>query len=95
MKIPEIFEIDVRKLPITEGKVHFIRQVKEDGSISVLNEEFEADKSLAYEYTWTTIDTKRSQLLIYYRGKKEEKMSIIKMYEYKIDDTVKRFKETF
>ncbi len=94
-KLPEIFEIDVRKLPITEGKVHFIRQVKEDGSISVLNEEFEADKSLAYEYTWTTIDTKRSQLLIYYRGKKEEKMSIIKMYEYKIDDTVKRFKETF
>ena len=94
-KLPENFKIDVRILPITEGKVHFIRQVKEDGAISALNEEFEADKSLAYEYVWAAIDTKQEQLLIYYRGKNEEEAGLIKIYEYKIEEDVKRFEEEF
>ena len=94
-KLPEDFEIGVHKLPITEGKVHFIRQVKEDGAISVLNEDFEVDKSLAYEYAWATIDTKQEQLMIYYRGKNEEEAGLIKIYEYKIDENVKRFEEKF
>ncbi len=45
-------------LPITEGKVHFIRLVLENGTISVLNENNSFDKSLAYGYAWATIDTK-------------------------------------
>ena len=47
-KLPEDFEIDANNLPITEGEVHFIRQVKENGTISVLNEDFDTGKSLAY-----------------------------------------------
>ena len=47
-KLPEDFEIDVHNLPITEGKVHFIRQAKGDRTISVLNEDFDVDESLAY-----------------------------------------------
>ena len=35
-KHPEDFEIDADSLPITEGKVHFIRRAKGDGTISVL-----------------------------------------------------------
>jgi putative transposase len=94
-KIPEDFEIDVHNLPITEGKVHFIRQVKEDGTISVLNEDFDVDKSLAYEYAWAAIDTKREQLMIYYREKNAEEAGLIKIYEYKIGENVKRFEEKF
>ena len=48
-RIPEDFEIDASNLPITEGKVHFIRQVKENGTISVLNEDFDVGESLAHE----------------------------------------------
>nr|QNO50262.1 hypothetical protein MIKCHCCC_00002 [Methanosarcinales archaeon ANME-2c ERB4] len=94
-KIPEGLDIDGNNLPVTEGKVHFIRQVKEDGTISVLNECFNADKSLAYEYAWATIDTKREQLMIYYRAKNEEEAGLIKIYEYKIGENVKRFEEKF
>ena len=90
-KIPVDFTIDDNNLPITEGKVHFIREVKEDGTINVLNEDFEVNKSLAYEYVWATIHTKQEQLMIYYRGQKAEKAGIIKIYEYKIDETVKEF----
>ncbi len=54
-KLPEDFEIDANNLPVTDGKVHFIRQAKEDGAISVLNEGNDFDKSLAYEYAWATL----------------------------------------
>ncbi|PXF61638.1 MAG: hypothetical protein C4B59_03575 [Candidatus Methanogaster sp.] len=94
-KLPEDFKIDANNLPITEGKVHFIRQVKENGTISVLNEDFDADKSLAHEYAWATIDTKREQSTIYYREKNEEEAGFIKIYEYKIGENVKRFEEKF
>ncbi len=62
--LPEDFEIGADSLPITEGKVHFIRQVKGDGTISVLNEDFDVGESLAYEYVWATIDTKQEQLKV-------------------------------
>jgi transposase InsO family protein len=94
-KLPEDFKIDANNLPITDGKVHFIRQVEEDGAISVLNEDFDADKSLVYEYVWATIDTKQGQLMIYYRGKNEAEASLIKIYAYKIGENVKRFEEKF
>jgi len=75
--------------------VHFIRQVKENGAISVLNEDNDFDKSLVYEYAWATIDTKQEQLMIYYREKNEEEVSLIKIYEYKVRGNVKIFEEKF
>ncbi|CAD6491567.1 MAG: hypothetical protein CHKLHMKO_00156 [Candidatus Argoarchaeum ethanivorans] len=54
-RIPEDFEIGMDNLPITEGKVHFIRLVLENGTISVLNEDFGVGESLAYEYVWATL----------------------------------------
>jgi len=94
-KFSEDFEIGADSLPITEGKVHFIRQVKGDGTISVLNEDFDVGESLAYEYVWATIDTKQEQLKVYYRDKNAEEASLIKIYEYKISENVKRFEEKF
>jgi len=94
-KLPEDFKIDANNLPIIEGKVHFIRQVKENGTISVLNEDFDVDKSLAYEYVWATIDTKQEQLMIYYREKNEGAAGLVKIHEYKIGENVKRFEEKF
>jgi len=94
-KLPDDFEIDMHNLPITEGKVHFIRQVKENGTISVLNEDFDVGESLAHEYVWATIDIKQEQLMIYYREKNEEEVGLIKIYDYKIGENVKIFEEKF
>ena len=69
--------------------------MKEDGAISVLNEDFDVDKSLAYEYAWATIDTKQEQMRIYYREKNEEEAGLIKIYECKVGGNVKIFKEKF
>ena len=78
-------------LTITVGKVLFIRQVEGDGRISVLNENFDVGEWLAYEYVWATINTKQEQLKVHYRDKNEEEASIIKIYEYKIGDNIRRF----
>ena len=94
-KLPKDFEIDVHNLPIAEGNVHFIRQVKENGTISVLNEDFDVGESLVHEYVWATIDTKQGQLMIYYREKNEEEAGLIKIYEYKVGGNVKIFEEKF
>jgi transposase-like protein len=94
-KLPEDFEIGTDSLSITEGKVHFIRQVKGDGTISVLNENFDVGESLAYEYVWATIDTKQEQLKVYYQEKNAEEADLIKIYQYMIGENVKRFKEMF
>ena len=75
--------------------MHFIRPAKGDGTISVLNENDDFDKSLAHEYVRATIDTRQRQLMIYYREKNAEEAGLIKIYEYKIGENVKRFEEKF
>ena len=94
-KIPEDFKINTTNLPITEGKLHFIRQVKENGTINVLNEDFDVNKSLAYEYARATIDTKHEQLMVYYREKNAESAGLVKVHEYRIDEDVKEFEVGF
>ena len=94
-KLPGDSKIEVSSMPITEGEVHFIRQVKGDGTISVLNEDFDVGESLVNEYVWANIDTKQERLMIYYRGKDEEKAEIIKIYEYVIGESIERFKDKF
>jgi len=69
--------------------------MKENGTISVLNEDFDVVESLAHEYVWATIDTKQEQLMIYYREKNEEEAGLIKIYDYKIGENVKIFEEKF
>jgi hypothetical protein len=64
-----------------------------DGTISVLNEDFDVGESLAYECVWATIGTKDGQLMVYYREKNVEEAGLIKIYEYKIGENVKRFEE--
>ena len=93
-KIPKDFEIDTNNLPITEGEVHFIREVKKEGKINVLNEDFDVDKSLAYEYVWATIDTRKEQLHVYHRGEKAKEARLVKVHEYQIED-VKEFNMKF
>ena len=94
-RIPKDFEIDVKNLPLTEGKVHLIREVKKGGKISVLNEDFDVSESLLYEYVWATLNIREEKLMVYYREEKAEEARIVKVHEYKIEEEVKPFKLDF
>ena len=58
--------INLNKLPLTEGIVHFIRQVDGRGRISLLNEVFEVGTEFTGEYVWATICLKEQKLEVYY-----------------------------
>ena len=82
-------------LPITAGRVHFIRQVAPDGTISLLNETWTAGKRLAGKYVWATITTHRRRLEIWYQRSAQHDWQLRKAFAYDILQTVARLKPEF
>lgn len=76
------------KLPITAGRIHFIRKVRADGSIMILQEAWHISKRLAGQYVWATIRTDRRVLEIRYRRSPETKGRLLKTYAYPISESV-------
>ena len=86
----ENFQYDLlTELPITNGKIHFIRLVNEKGYINVFNENFYINKELSFEYIWATISTKKQELKFFHKGTKELDWMRVKTVEYHLRETVK------
>jgi len=60
--------INLSKLPLTDGKVHFIRRVDNDEQINVMNKTFGVGKEFTSEYIWATICLRKQRLEVYYRA---------------------------
>jgi len=82
-------------LPITAGRIHFIRKVKPDGTISLLNETWKVSKRLAGKYVWATLITHRRRLEIWYQRSAHQEWCLRKTYVYAISETVARLKPEF
>lgn len=65
-------------MPICAGKVSFIRMVRPDGTINVLDESSRVGKRRKGQYIKATIWTRYQQLKVYYRGR------IIKKWKYQL-----------
>lgn len=76
------------ELPITAGRVHFIRLVDEYGDISFLNETWHVHKRLASEYVLATIVTHEQTLRIYHRRSADDPVDLVKMHHYQIPEKV-------
>ncbi|MCK5260229.1 MAG: hypothetical protein KAJ70_04125 [Candidatus Omnitrophica bacterium] len=88
--LPKDFKFNLEtELPITDGKIHFVRLVNEKGYIKVLNENFYINKDLSFEYVWATIFTKEQSLKFYYQETKESEKEQIKTVTYKLRESVK------
>ena len=90
-RLPNVSNIP-KKLPISEGKIHFIRYVKENkeghGIVKVLNEEIKIPEGYIKEYVWITIDTKQEELKAYYQQKEYQSRRLIKQIKYKLREPV-------
>jgi putative transposase len=82
-------------LPITAGRIHFIRKVKPDGTISVLNETWKVSNRLAGKYVWATVITHCRRLEIWYQRSAQHDWRLLKTYAYEIPETVARLKSEF
>jgi len=76
--------INLDKLPLTDGKIHFIRKVDNKAGINVLNEVFEVGKGFISEYAWATICLGKRKTGVYYRAQDWYAPALIKEFEYDI-----------
>jgi putative transposase len=77
-KLPADCQLHQEKLPISVGKVSFMRLVSSSGTVNVLSQSFKVGKRLKFEYIKATLDTKQQVLKIYHRGR------LVKQFEYKL-----------
>lgn len=82
-------------LPITAGRIHFIRQVQPDGTITLLNESWKVSKRLAGKYVWATIITHCRRLEIWYQRSAQHPWRLLKIHAYNISETVARLTPEF
>ena len=82
-------------LPLTAGRLHFIRKVDAQGQINILKEQWKISKSLAGKYVWATLNTRTEELLIYHRQSLRGQARLIKQYVYEIDEPVRSLRLEF
>jgi len=82
-------------LPLTAGRLHFIRKVDAQGEINILKEPWKVSKSLVGQYVWATLDTGKQELFIHHRRSERAEPRVIKQYAYPIDEKVHQLKPEF
>ena len=88
--LPEGFTFDPsEELPITRGRIHFVRLVDEKGCITILNEEFYINKALSFEYVWAILNTSKQELSVFYQAAFEAPKQLIRTEPYKLREPVK------
>ena len=83
------------ELPLTAGRVHFIRKVDAQGEITLLKEPWKVSKSLVGHYVWATLDTGKDALSISPRRSERAQPRLLKQYGAEIDEKVHKRKPEF
>lgn len=68
-KLPAKFNLSLEQLPISEGRVIFIRSVSARGTVTLLGQTFKIGRRYKYEYVKAVLDTQRQRLTVYVAGK--------------------------
>ena len=76
------------ELPLTAGRVHFLRLVSAQGQITLLNETWSVGKRLAGQYVWATITTARRRLQIYHRQSAQARVRLVRAFRYALHEQV-------
>jgi hypothetical protein len=82
-------------LPLTAGRLHFLRRGSAEGEVSVLGERWRVSKRMAHEYVWATVLTHVHRLEIYHRCSQRGEARLIKTYDYAIPERVQRLRPEF
>jgi putative transposase len=75
-------------VPLTAGRVHFVRLVNAQGQIRLLNERWTVGKRLAGQYVWATVSTHRRRLAIYHRRTAQARVRLVKAFRYALHEQV-------
>jgi len=76
------------EMPLTAGRVHFLRLVTAQGQITLLNESWPVGKRLAGQYVWATINIARRRLMIYHRQSDGARVRLVREFRYALHERV-------
>lgn len=76
------------ELPLTAGRMHFVRRVSATGEIEILREQWRVSRSLRGEYVLTTLDLRKQELFIYHRRSARAEARLIRRDEYEIEERI-------
>lgn len=79
-----------RDLPLTAGRVHFIRRVDAHGYITLRKETWKVSRRLVGEYVWATLDLRTQRLVIYHRRSAKAQAHVVKRHRYPIAERVEQ-----
>ena len=82
-------------LPISAGRIHFLRKVSVAGTITLLNESWRVNRRLAGQYVWATVTTHLRRLHIWSQRSDQHEWRLLKSFTYDISETVARLNPQF
>jgi putative transposase len=82
-------------LPITAGRIHFLRRVHADGTIRVLNELWRVPRALAGQYVWATLTIQCQTLDFWVRRDLNQNWRLIKQVRYDIAEPIYQLEPCF
>jgi hypothetical protein len=82
-------------LPITAGRVHFIRLVDARGEVVILNERWRVGRRWAGKYVWATMTTDQQRLDVYSRRSARHPVRHLKTWHYELPEPVAALRPDF
>ena len=83
-RLDKNFQFNPKKFEINACKIHFIREIKNNGKIEVLNEEIMIGKGYVGERVWVTIVVVKHSLIVFHKAKDAPKFKQIKKIGYTV-----------
>lgn len=80
--------IPVGRLPLTAGRIHFMRKVDRTGHVGLLNETWLVGPKWVGEYVRATIDTAQQTLTIWHQPEADADWRLIKTRQFRLKDTI-------
>ena len=75
-------------MPLTAGRIHFLRKVDSSGAIEVLNEVWCVGTKWSGEYVRATIDTMEQTISFWQQANAEAEWQLIKRRRFAVEETV-------
>jgi len=75
-------------LPLTAGRLHFIRRVAPDGTIRLLGERWQVGRRFAQDYVWATAITQYQRLEIHHQHSERSALRLVKVFSYEISELI-------
>ncbi len=80
--------IPIGRLPITAGKIHFLRKIETTGDIDVLNETWLVGEKWIGQYVCVAIDSAEQVLTIWHKPRASCDWQLLKKRSYRLKEPV-------